>query len=162
MNSGLDPAEQKAIDTIAQYGWMVMEVSPSKGDNDQRWFAYTVGLAATLGWPELICFGLSQDVMTQLLNNAVAEIKKRRTVPTPGMELTEVIEALPMRLAKFPRTSFREHLGWALWHAHFSGVQAKQFDCLQLQWPDKRGRFPDDPGCTPEIRDLQSVISRMQ
>jgi len=33
----LDELERKVIDIIDRAGWMVMQVSPSQGDEDPRW-----------------------------------------------------------------------------------------------------------------------------
>jgi hypothetical protein len=60
---------------------MVMKVSPNRGDPDPRWFAYTIGLPVTHGWPELICFGLRVDAIAMLLNNAVHELKRKKFLP---------------------------------------------------------------------------------
>jgi Domain of unknown function (DUF4262) len=157
-----DPQERKIVDTVARVGWAVMTISPNNDDIEPRWFAYTVGLAVTFGWPELICFGLDLSVMTELLNNAVLEIRQRNESPAVGMELTEVAEGLPMRLAAFPKEYFRGHLGWAVWYADLRGLEPRQFGCYQLPWPDKMGRFPDGPECVPEVRELQSAVNRLK
>ena len=73
----VDAHEQKIIDVVDRVGWMVMKVSPSQEDVDPHWFAYTVGLSVTQGWPELICFGPRLDVNAQFVNNAVLEMKRK-------------------------------------------------------------------------------------
>jgi len=158
----LDAHEQQVVDVVDRVGWMVMRVFPDRDDQDPRWFAYTIGLAVTFGWPELICFGLDADVMQELLNNAVCELKGKGAPPSAGMELTEVMENFPARLQVFPKELFREHLGWAIWFAAHRGLAPAQFGCLQLWWPDKNGRFPADAGCDPEVRRCQSLLGRLQ
>lgn len=131
----LDTHEQRVMDVVDRVGWMVMKVSPNKGDQDPRWFAYTIGLPRTFGWPELICFGLNTNIMQELLNNAVHELKSKAITPSAGVELTEVLNNFPTRLQVFPTTFFREHLGWAIWFADYHGLTLEQFGCLQLCWP---------------------------
>jgi len=155
----LDVHEQKVIDIVDRVGWMVMQVSPNQGDEDPRWFAYTIGLPVTFGWPELICFGLDVDVMTAVLNNAVQELKTKE--PVAGLLLTEVAEGYLARLEVFPKKYFREHLGWAMWFADYRGLKPQQFSCLQCMWPDKLGRFPSDAGCDPEVLKNQAPVSQM-
>jgi hypothetical protein len=156
----MHPLEQRVIDTVNRVGWMVMKVSPNKGDRDPQWFAYTIGLPVTFGWPELICFGLALDVMMELLNNAVVELKRRPVLPSSGLVLTEVLENCPARLGDFSPSCFGEHLGWALWFAHLRGLKPEQFGCLQLLWPDKGGHFPFEANCDPEVCKLQTPIAR--
>jgi hypothetical protein len=155
-----DPREQRVIDTVNRVGWMVMKVAPNRGDPDPQWFAYTIGLPVTFGWPELICFGLELDAMLEILNNAVQELKSRPVTPSSGLILNEVLEIFPVRLGAFSSSCYGEYLGWALWFARFRGLKPEQFGCLQLLWPDKDGYFPCDADCQPEIRKLQTPIAR--
>ncbi len=157
----LDAYEQEVVDIIDRVGWAIMTISPNKGDEDPRWFAYTVGLPVTRGWPELICFGMGLDLMTELLNNAVRELERKGTPPALDLVLTEVAEGNLMRLGNFPREFFREHLGWAAWFAHHRGLTPENFGCLQLLWPDKRGSFPLDVDCDPEVRKLQTPVTQL-
>src|SRR5262245_3941664 len=99
----LDEHEQKIVDVIGRVGWAVMRVSPNTGDEDPRWFAYTIGLPVTFGWPELICFGLAVDGMAELLNDAVKELKTKQKEPAAGMLLTVVADGHPSRLEVFPK-----------------------------------------------------------
>ena len=153
----IDPAEQNIIRHIKQYGWSVMKVSPGVDTDDpEEWFAYTIGLPNSFGWPELICFGLPTDVMGAMLNNAVAELRDRRLTPKPGLQLKEVAEGLPMRLEANPHIP-RNYFGYANWFAGYSGKP--QPDWLQLLWPDKQGRFPGEPGCVPEVVRIQAPVA---
>jgi hypothetical protein len=158
----LDAHEQKVVDDVNRIGWAVMRVRPNEGDLDPRWFAYTIGLAVTFGWPELICFDLDVDVAADLLNNAVEELKSKGTSPSLGMELTEVIENYRARLGSFPKKFFLDHLGWAIWFVDHRGIKPPQFDCLQLLWPDKGGRFPSDPRCDAGIRKIQTPVTQAE
>jgi len=154
----LDAGEQNVVDTVSRVGWMVLKVGPTAEDSDPRWFAYTIGLPVTFGWPEFICFGLAPNVVAEVLNNAVAELKARATSPVAGLQLSEVLERSPVRLEAFAPTLYREHLGWAMWFAAHSGLSPHQFGCLQLVWPDKRGRFPAESDCDDAVRQLQKPI----
>jgi hypothetical protein len=155
-----DPAEQNIIDHVREYGWSVMKVAPAvDSDDPDEWFAYTIGLPNTFGWPELICFGLGTEVMGQLLNNAVDDLRNHQLVPQPGLQLNEVAEGFPVRLAlnrNIPRTYF----GYANWFARHSGKPMP--DWLQLVWPDKHGKFPDDPDCLPEVVQMQTPLETDQ
>jgi hypothetical protein len=154
----VDAVEQNIIDIFERVGWAVMQVGPTVDDGDTRWFAYTIGLTVTFGWPELICFGLSDDVLQALLNNAVRELKENSMFPSEGLELNEVIAHGCIRLAAFSPSLFDDHLGCAMWFAHFKGLSQSDFGCLQLVWPDKSGRFPAEADCDPGVRQAQAPI----
>jgi Domain of unknown function (DUF4262) len=156
MAEELDRAERNAIEIISHVGWMVMKVSPNAGDERPESFAYTAGLAVTFRWPELICFGLDLDVAGELLNNAVRELQGKSLQPVSGLELSDVADGRVMRLRTFSPGLYREHLGWAIWYADYSGLTPAQFSCLQLLWPDKAGRFPGDPACDPGVAAAQA------
>jgi len=156
--AGVDAVEQNIIDIFERVGWAVMTVGPTADDGDSRWFAYTVGLTVRFRWPELICFGLPDDVLQALLNNAVRELKGRSLLPSEGLELNEVMEHGSVRLAAFSPTLFNDHLGGAMWFAHHKGLSPSDFGCLQLVWPDKSGRFPADPDCDAGVRRAQAPI----
>ncbi len=132
-----------------------MKVSPTADDPVLQWFAYTIGLAVTQKWPELICFGLDVDVMGKMLNNAVQELREKAIAPQPNCQLTGVLEGSAVCLRPFHKAYFREHLGWATWFAAHNGLKPQNFDCLQVMWPDKNGRFPFEDACEPEVSDLQ-------
>lgn len=155
----LDAREQKIVEVVDRVGWVVMKVSPNKGDPDPRWFAYTIGLSVTQRWPELICFGLRVDALAELVNNAVRELKRKGIAPSLDRELTEVIDGAPVRLGLFSKEFYREHLGLALWFAYHRSLNPESFGCLQMLWPDKRGHFPFEASCEPEVRRIQTPVN---
>lgn len=154
----LDEREQRIVNTIHKEGWVVMKVSPNSGDLQPRWFAYTIGLPVTHGWPELICFGPRVDAAAQFVNNAVFEMKRNALRPATGLALDEVMEGYPTRLESFPSSFFVEHLGWAIWFSQYRALEQKEFDCLQLVWPDKNGYFPSNPSCHPDVQFIQTPV----
>src|SRR5436190_972697 len=108
MTSEPDAADQRIIDIVGRVGWTVMEISPDEEDLNPRWFAYTVGLCVTFGWPELICFGMNPHDMGTILNDAVEELKNKGISPIAGMELIDVLERFPVRLATFSPLLYRD------------------------------------------------------
>lgn len=156
MSEELDAAEQKAVDDVAQYGWHCIGVFSPPDDPVQTMFNYTIGLSHTYGWPELICFGLEMKTLHKMLSNAIAELRQKGAIPVPGMVLDDVVESYPCRLAEFSSSLLHQDLGWASWFARHEGYDPTRIGCLQLLWPDRHGRFPDDPDCIAEARALQT------
>lgn len=154
----LAPDEQKLVDDVAKFGWHVMKVSSVSGEAEELPFAYTVGLQATFGWPELLCYGLATDAMAQLLNNAVDELREGAGSPEGGLILNEVAEGFRCRLSPVAKRHHVEHLGYAIWFARYRGEDPNDVACLQLLWPDREGRFPDDPACSEGTKELEPLL----
>ena len=153
----LSPFEQKIVDCVEEYGWFGLSVSPAAdSDEPEEWFTYTIGLPKTHGWPEIICFGLDGDTAHGLLSDAIAECETRQINPHPGQELIEVVQGDVAMLAD--ASDIPDHyFGSASWYARFAGTQDPPAR-LQLLWPDKAGRFPNDPACSEEVRALQQPL----
>ena len=155
----MDQHQQSVIDKVAAHGWMVIGVSPRVGTDDpQEWFAHTVGLYKTFGWPELICMNLDQNLMRSLLDNAVNECIHRKLSPKPGVVLENVINEGKMAFTATQSDQWASRLGWGLWHAEQMRLPPDQMRSLLLAWPDAQGRFPDDPQCDPEVARLQRPL----
>jgi len=154
-----DEQEQDVISKVEKFGWMVMRVSPRLDDPVREGFAYTIGLAKTFGWPELICFGMDQQAMHVMLNNAVEECRDRQEAPAAGMMLKEVLNNYETKLSPIRPEDWVPRLGWARWFSDYCSLPRERLSCLQLVWPDKAGLFPDDPRCAEEDRLSQTPVS---
>jgi len=152
----LSDTDQRAVDIIARHGWMIQHVAPRTSDSayEEEWFSYTVGLPLNLGWPEIICFGIERVTAQKMLNSAVEELKQHNRKPIAGIHLHDVLNGYAVRLVDFPEC-YRAYLGVAIWFARHSGLDFDRYGSLQLWWPDKHGRFPDDPDCNPMNREDQ-------
>jgi Domain of unknown function (DUF4262) len=158
MSDKLDPHEQKVVADVARFGWHCMRVASAIDDPIQTTFAYTIGLNHSYGWPELICLGLDTEILQRLLAGAIDELRSQSALPRPGMVLTEVAHGYSCRLAEFSSSLMHQDLGWALWFARHEGYDPSQIQCLQLVWPDRHGRFPDNPDCVVDVRLLQTPV----
>lgn len=121
---------ERTLSNIEQYGWDVMVI---KGDPQTR-FAYTIGVQDTLGFPELIVVGLTNETGFAALNAAVGAMQK-------GVDLTEgrhreivgevEVEFRPVAQPWIEHVMYRDH-----WY-----YEGKQIPALQLLYPDLNGRF---------------------
>ena len=157
MIATLNEFERNMVEQIESRGWFALSVAPAtESDDPEERFTYTVGLPYKLGWPEIVCFGLSKDTAYGLLNDAIAECKNTGQVPRDGVMLTEVIEGWPAKLIDgggIPDS----YLSSATWFARYIGTKAPP-DRLQLLWPDKAGLFPDEVGCVEDVRLAQTPV----
>jgi hypothetical protein len=156
----LDAAEQQLVDDVAAHGWHLLKVFSASDAPDEPPFAYTIGLEASYGWPELLCCGLAPETNAALIRNAIDELRGGAGPPAPGLALREVAEGVECRLSPVAPIHHEEHLGFAMWFAAYRGKDPRSIECLQLLWPDRNGRFPDEDGCSEGVKVLQPVLAR--
>lgn len=112
---GLNKVEQKIINDIGEYGWHCMNVGAGGGEPN---FSYSIGFSKTLGCPEVLIFGLRQDVMHGMLwgmfeafqSGRIAEPASKWLEPLPGYECE-------LRFLS-PSQKGKGHFGSALWYWH--------------------------------------------
>jgi hypothetical protein len=147
--------EQKIVECVDKYGWFGLSVSPRTGSDDpEEWFTYTIGLPKSHDWPEIICFGLASDTAHGVLSDAITECENKSERPRDGMRLSDTLNGFDAMLVDASAIP-DEYFGTATWYARLAGTSAPPAR-VQLLWPDKSGRFPNDPDCSPEVRRMQT------
>ena len=135
----LDPEAcmQAVADDIRNVGWSVSAVL---GDEIAPPWAYTVGLWLSHQGPELTMFGLPVEHMTVILNS----IGERIAGGAP-VEAGDLVDGIcPCSLAIRPvHRSWRMTSMFAVSDRYHGYVRPPY---LQVVWPDRRGRYPGDPG----------------
>jgi len=138
-----DVSLRKILRQIDEYGWAVMGVGGGAcdtpgcdggPDDDGIEFAYTIGLS-TLGFPEIITYGLPQQVAHACLNFLGQRVIAGKP-PKIGCPIEQV---------------FRDSRGYLIDVADTSdlvvvGQIYPETVATQLIWPDWRGRFPWESG----------------
>ncbi|MFC7536798.1 DUF4262 domain-containing protein [Sphingomonas sp. GCM10030256] len=153
----LSGPEQKILDDVEDYGWSAMSVAPRvESDDAKEWFTYTIGLPKSYSWPEIVCFGIDGQTAHGILTDAIAECKERGARPHAAMLLHKTLGGQDALLADGSRIP-DPYLGSAIWYARYAGLDGPP-EKLQLLWPDENGRFPHDPACDPEVRQLQTPM----
>lgn len=143
-----DPRDQFWIDMVARQGHGINAVADDPGEpTNQPPFAYTVGAWESYGAPELIVFGLRQDVATSILNTALSHHQAGRMFQCGVPEYEVIQNRVPVYflevdpdLAKVYATfadRYYEHENFPLW---------------QIIWPDKNGRFPWEAAYEGDLR----------
>jgi hypothetical protein len=152
----LTPAERRAAqdrfagwldEQLAATGWAVLGVLGAVP------FAYTIGMAATLGAPELIALGLPAETATRLFNDIGDQIRGGRRFE-PG-EPYDGLLAGGYRV-RFDPVDPSWYADYVMQAINFHGHAA--FPLWQLVWPDQHGRFPDDARCDAGIRAGQALL----
>jgi hypothetical protein len=127
-----DSVDLAIIENIGRFGWHVVMVPE---DEIGPGFAYTIGLAHSLGAPELAMFGLDIGVMHRVLN-VLGEQAADGAELVDGQEREGVLKqhlvALRAADLRWYRTFFGRAIGF---------YRRPPFPVLQVSWPDPAGVF---------------------
>jgi hypothetical protein len=109
-----------------------------------------VGLFRNFGHPEIIIFGLDLILMHKMING-IGEAIREGVASSHGVLASGFLQGYDVRFVDFPRSAYRDHLGYANWFYKGQGSPA-----LQCLWPDKAGRFP---GFHSVLREQQPLFA---
>jgi hypothetical protein len=144
----------KVTEDLHKFGWHVTKVL---GDENYPPFAYTVGLSVTYDHPEVVIFGLNDDL--DLMHHVLDSIEKRVAKGERfehGDKKRGILPGYTCPFARFPKSAYADHLGQAV--HHLGGEKA--FSAVQCIWPDPKKRLPWDPKVMPPILARQPVFCR--
>lgn len=150
-SAALEPADLKLLDDVEQFGVHIVHV-PEDGDGPG--FSFTVGLWHSFEQPEVVVFGLGEDIAHELLN-AIADEAADGTRFLAGSRHDDVLVGYPVRFVAVPEGRYDEFLGAAVW-----AYEHADFPAVQLVWPDKQGRWPWEPGVREGFAAAQPVLGR--
>ncbi|MGO4288187.1 DUF4262 domain-containing protein [Chitinophaga sp. RAB17] len=147
-----DPIPQKEIQrNIDQYGCYIIQVKP---DDYLPGFAYTIGLYQQFSHPEIICFGLSLNLLGSVLNDACELIKNGQPLQV-GVYYDDFIADYPMQFLTVDKSFYPNYWGIAnSFYGHYN------YPALQLVWPDKQSLFPWEPGFNVNWKYKQPLLDR--
>ncbi|MBS7565641.1 DUF4262 domain-containing protein [Mucilaginibacter sp. Bleaf8] len=118
---------------IEKYGLQVIMVS-STGYLPS--FAYSIGLWQNYNHPEIICFGLSNDLGHAIINDVAAIIKQGERIDT-GKEYDDIFNASRAAFLPVAPAGVGDYFNAAInYYGHHD------FPALQLVWTDRNDRFP--------------------
>ena len=132
----LSAADERTISHVEEFGCSILHV---KGCGERPLFSYTVGVHDTCGGPELITSGLLEETAQRALNYAVAEI--RNGVDLSVGRYREIVGEVEVEFRSVDPKWVKHLMGWAVWY--YGGTD---FSVLQLVYPDRENRFPEDEG----------------
>lgn len=137
--------------TVEKYGHQVLMVL---GTDYLPPFAYSVGLFKTYNHPEIICFGLPQQLSGDIINDIV-EIIKRGECFKGGDISTEVFkDSKAAFLNVDPRNVGDYFLSDVKYYGHLN------FPALQLVWTDRNDKLPWEEGFEEKFEFHQPLLDR--
>lgn len=147
----MTPAELKVLSDIDETGVHVVHV---EGEDGKPGFSYTVGLWYSFEQPEVIVFGLPEQVAAELFD-AIADEASEDKKFRDGERHEGLLVSYPVRFVAVPKVDHTLFLGQAQW-----AYEGDDFPCVQLVWPDKQGRWPWEPGVRQGFAESQPVLGR--
>ena len=138
--------DDEIAESVASHGWHAIAVGASEASPD---FTYTIGLCQTSAHPDVVLFGLPQDVAYPILANLVAKVRAGTSFEVPG-SYSGVIRDREVAVRPVHPTQHPIYLGYAMgYYRHIDNSELMRV--VQLFWPDPRGRFPYELSCDPLV-----------
>jgi Domain of unknown function (DUF4262) len=153
LTEGINLSPEACMQAIAAdiraVGWSVSAVL---GDELAPPWAYTVGLWLSHQGPELTMFGLPVEHLTTILNS-MGDRMASGTLIEAGDRADGIC---PCSLAIRPvHASWRTTSLFAISDRYYGYVRPA---CLQVVWPDRRGRYPGDRGFQARYEGRQPML----
>jgi hypothetical protein len=147
----LSPEQCQVLDDIAEHGLHVVYVVEAGGRPD---VAFSVGMWESFQQPEVIVFGLPEEVAVELINLVADEADAGHRF-LDGTRHEGLLQDYPVRFVEVPKSRYGEYLAAATW-----AYDGSDFPVVQLVWPDKQGRWPWDPSARKGAAGSQPVLGR--
>ena len=135
---GLD--DEKLLSDVKEYGWHVLKIFEK---NQTPGWAFSIGLFENFNHPEIIVFGLNDEVAHYVINAVGEEVRNGKTFAVDGL-YSDLIDAYACTFKPVNPVWYHDFLGYANWF--YSG---DNYPALQCIWPDKNHRFPWEPEFNP-------------
>ena len=147
-----DQDEQNFVAHIREHGWFRTRVF---GDEEGPGFSYTTGFSVHLNRPELMTFGMKNEIAHDLFWGLFRYAEQGNILPI-GSRTGDAFSNLPAYAFHVSKKYYPDFLGWSRW---FYG--GDDFACLQIVWPDRAGKFPWEVGFDPKFQGLQKDMTEL-
>ena len=146
---GADSGEIKLIADVEKFGWHCVNIL---AEGEEPPYSFTVGLFHTYNYPELIIFGLPDNVAHQILGIAADALKNGAPIDL-SCSSEELLEGYACCFAEVPVNQYRENVGFCRWF-----YEGDAFPLYQIVWPSREGYFPWHPDAATSFRSAQPVL----
>ncbi|MBB3698700.1 DUF4262 domain-containing protein [Flammeovirga yaeyamensis] len=126
-----------------------------EGDKYLPSYAFSIGLYKSFQHPEIIVFGLPNEVMQNLLTNVCQAIKDGRKYEANVIN-TEVINNFPVQFIDVDQAYYSDYLEYISWFYN----QKNDFKAYQMVWTDKGGFFPWESSFNNQWKFNQPLLDR--
>lgn len=140
---------------VEEHGWAVMCVG---ADDVTPSYSYSIGFSGAFNCPEVVIVGLRPEVAHTLLHQIANGLQSGQiSLTAEGGESDKVLQGYVARFKPMQRETIL-----VICHMIQRTLGDKDFDTVQMIYPDQDGKFPGDTGCSlriAEIQDLQPIIN---
>jgi hypothetical protein len=147
-----EQAEKAILHNVKTYGFHIAFI---EADDYLPAFAYTIGLYKTYNHPEIILFGLKQEVMNGLLNGIGDDIKEG-TIYNTNENYKDLINNYPIQFIEVDKEHYADYVGYCAWFNNSSF----DFPLYQMVWTDKQSRFPWEDDFFKDWKFKQPLLDR--
>jgi hypothetical protein len=139
---------------IEANGWALEPVAPSPATNPPTpSYAYTIGLPALTGFPEIAVFGLTPAAANGLIGLVIDALRGGTEIPF-GVELIGLLDN-ELRCV-FAPIDLDEH--GAAFTTATAWYRGARYSMVQLLYPDRNGFMPYEAGFEQRLRLAQPVM----
>lgn len=142
---------EQAIVNIEKFGLQVIMIAST---NYSPSFAYSIGLKRTYNHPEIICFGLPNDLAHQIINDVATMIKNGELIES-GKIYFEIFNESQATFLAVDDRNIPDYFGAAL-----NYYETEKFSAFQLVWTDRNDKFPWDENFEAEFIRKQPLLDR--
>ena len=152
----LNANEQRVVDDVREFGCHVSFIFDPDGVVPN--FCYSIGFPQSVAQPEVIVFGLRQELMHSMVNEVHRQCADGLRL-SDGLRIGGLLEGYDCILRHVvDPVAIEEHLGWAIWY-HRSQRKIELTEAFQIVWPGtQQGKFPWEVGCDPDVIAIQPAI----
>jgi hypothetical protein len=152
----LDDFEKRLIENVRAHGCQINHVF--EPDDESSGFSYSIGFWETVNQPEVIVFGLPQDVQHFMINETLRKCRDGFELGD-GVLVDDLLEGHSViARSVHPSRMVPEYFNSAIWYRRHRGAEGLP-SAVQLVWPGAGDRlFPWDDNCSEIVRDLQPPL----
>jgi hypothetical protein len=147
------PHAEKIQWMIETNGWALEPVAP-RADTDPPVpaYAYTIGVPALTGFPEIAVFGLTPVAASGLIGLVIDALRGGTEIPV-GVELVGLLDN-DLRCAFAPV----DVVAADLFGTATAWYRGEPYPLVQLVYPDRAGAMPYEPEFDPRLRVAQPLV----
>jgi len=142
---GFEPRDAKFLDIIDRCGWHVMSVAPRVGEGGDV-FSYSTGLFLRFNHPEIMVCGLDSNPSVAIINEIGRKVQAGGTFGSDQSYSDIFADDVKCRFRPVQIAYYGEYVCWSQWF-----YEGTDFPVLQCFWPDRKGQFPWENECHPEV-----------
>ncbi|MCB9876303.1 MAG: DUF4262 domain-containing protein [Planctomycetes bacterium] len=144
-----DDAERQLLADVEEYGCHVVLI-----DDGDGWapFGYSVGIQHTCKAPEVVVYGLEDELTHWIVNEYHDRVKNGERFE-PGQRYEGFLEGHEVEFVPVQRDYHQDYFGATCW---FTG--SDDFEVLQLVWPTTDGKYPCDDDAPDDFRGWQRAL----